>query len=424
MIPKSVVFILAILGSIAAATRSTLAADTPPRTYGWRGDGSGRFPVADPPTQWNIDQDSGIRWTADVGRGQSSPVIAGGKIFITAESSLLVCLDRDGKILWKQDNGLASLPPGIPPPRKRAAAHRDCGYAVATAVTDGKFVYASYGTGVVACHDLQGRRQWVRLFDEQQEVEYGRTTSPLLVGDVLLVTVSQLKGLRRQTGETLWEAPAAKAAYGTPAAARIGGVDVVITPHGECVRVSDGRILAKKLCKMEYLSPVVHERMVYCFGSTTFAARLPEAAGEQIALERTWDSDEVDGECYASPVYHEGILYGVTNDGIVYAFDGKTGALVYRQELAMPSASGKLGGRVANLYASVTLAGKYLLVCNDAGESLVIAPGRQYRQVSHNYLDKGSGASPVADGKTLLVRGGGKLYCLDGAKRLRDPGSH
>jgi outer membrane protein assembly factor BamB len=152
--------------------------------------------------------------------------------------------------------------------------------------------------------------------------------------------------------------------------------------------------------------------MVYFFGSTTVAARLPEAAGEQIALARIWDSDEVDGECYATPVYHDGILYGASNDGILYAFDGKTGALVYRQELAMPSASGKLGGRVANLYASLILAGKYLLVCNDAGESLLIAPGRQYRQVSHNYLDKGSGASPVADGKTLLVRGGGKLYCL------------
>jgi hypothetical protein len=266
--------------------------------------------------------------------------------------------------------------------------------------------------GVVACHDLEGRRRWVRLFDEQQEADYGRTASPLLVGDVLLVTVSRLKGLRKQTGETLWEAPEAKAAYGTPAAARIGGVDVVIAPRGECVRVSDGRILARKLCKMEYVSPVVQERTVYFFGSTTFAARLPETAGQQIALERIWDSDEVDGECYASPVYHEGILYGVDNGGILYAFDGKTGALVYRQELAIPSASGKLGGRVANLYASVTLAGTRLLVCNDAGESLLIAPGRQYRQVSHNDLDKGSGATPVADGTNLLLRGGGKVYCL------------
>ena len=52
------------------------------------------------------------------------------------------------------------------------------------------------------------------------------------------------------------------------------------------------------------------------------------------------------------------------------------------------------------------------MVSNDRGQSLVIAPGKQYRQVALNFLDKGSGASPAAAGKLLLVRGGGKLYGL------------
>jgi outer membrane protein assembly factor BamB len=192
-------------------------------------------------------------------------------------------------------------------------------------------------------------------------------------------------------------------------------VDVVFTPHGECVRLSDGRVLAKKLCKLEYTSPVVHEGTVYCVGPETFAARLPVAAAEQIKLERLWESDDVEGELYSSPVYHDGILYCVSNDGNLYALDAKSGALVYRQELDIPSASGKSGGPPANLYASVTLAGQYLVVCNDTGASLVISPGRQYRKVSRNVLDKGSGASPVADGQLLLLRGGLKLYGLGSA---------
>ncbi|MGA2064693.1 MAG: PQQ-binding-like beta-propeller repeat protein [Thermoguttaceae bacterium] len=392
-----------------------MAASAAGQGFGWRGDGSGRFPAADPPTQWNIDQGGGICWQTVVGKGQSSPVIAGQKVFITVEPALLVCLDCGGKVLWQRDNGLASLPPGIPPPEKRAAAHRDCGYATATPVSDGKFVYSSYGTGLVACHDLDGNRQWVRLFDQQQQSQYGRTTSPLLVGDVLLVTVNHLLALRRQTGETLWEAPDAQATYGTPAAARIGGVDVAITPHGECVRVSDGRVLAKKLCKLEYTSPLVHEGTVYFVGQDTFAARLPAAAGEQVRLERLWESDDVEGEFYASPVCHEGILYCASNAGILYALDAKTGSMLYHQELGIPSASGKAGGPPANLYASLTLAGKYLVACNDVGDSLVISPGRQYRQVARNVLDKGSGASPVAGGKLLLVRGGQKLYGLGAA---------
>jgi outer membrane protein assembly factor BamB len=392
-----------------------MAGSAAAQDFGWRGDGSGRFPAAAPPTQWNIDEGAGICWQTAVGRGASSPVIAGQKVFITAEPALLVCLDRSGKVLWQADDGLANLPPGIPPPQKRAAAHRDCGYATATPVTDGRFVYASYGSGVVTCHDLDGKRQWLRLFDQEQESQYGRTASPLLAGDVLLVTVNHLIALRRQTGEPLWEAPDAKATYGTPAAARIGSVDVVFTPHGECVRLSDGRVLAKKLCKLEYTSPVVYEGTVYFVGPETFGMLLPESAGEQIKLARLWESDDVEGEFYASPVCHEGILYCVSNQGNLYALDAKSGALVYRQELDIPSASGKAGGPPANLYASLTLAGRYLLACNDTGDALVISPGRQYRKVSRNVLDKGSGASPVADGQLLLVRGGLKLYGLGSA---------
>ena len=71
-----------------------------------------------------------------------------------------------------------------------------------------------------------------------------------------------------------------------------------------------------------------------------------------------------------------------------------------------------LGGK--HIYGSLTLSGKVMPLTNDIGETLVLAPGRQYRQRSHNYLDQGSGASPVADGKLLLLRGGGKLYGLGG----------
>jgi len=46
------------------------------------------------------------------------------------------------------------------------------------------------------------------------------------------------------------------------------------------------------------------------------------------------------------------------------------------------------------------------------GESLVLAPGRQFAQVAHNCLDKGSGVSPAPAGKYLLLRGGEELYCI------------
>ena len=80
----------------------------------------------------------------------------------------------------------------------------------------------------------------------------------------------------------------------------------MFTPHGECVRLSDGRVLAKKLCELEYTSPVVHEETVYFVGRETL--RRPPARGgrRQIKLQRLWESDDVEGELYASPVCHDG----------------------------------------------------------------------------------------------------------------------
>ena len=66
----------------------------------------------------------------------------------------------------------------------------------------------------------------------------------------------------------------------------------------------------------------------------------------------------------------------------------------------------------ANLYPSLTLVGKHLLLSNDVGETLVLAPGRQYREVGRNSLTSGCGASPVPDGPFLFLRGGGNLFCI------------
>ena len=59
--------------------------------------------------------------------------------------------------------------------------------------------------------------------------------------------------------------------YGTPAITRIAATDVVITPNGDCVRVADGRILATKMGKLEYPSPLVRGRVVFFVGQPAVA---------------------------------------------------------------------------------------------------------------------------------------------------------
>lgn len=383
---------------------------------GWRGDGTGRFPQADPPITWDGEKGTHIFWRAEVGKGQSSPVPAGGRVFVASEKDLLVCVERrTGKVLWKIDNGFGSLPEETKGRRKRPPTGEGCGYSAPTPVTDGVSVYACYGTGVVAGFDFQGKRKWVRYFDVPQVTEYGRSASPVLAGGKLLVSLGGLIALEPSTGKTLWETRKAKPAYGTPAVTRVGDVEVLVTPNGDIVRVSDGRVLASKLARATYSSPLVHAGVVYFVDVCTVALKLPKQPDGSIRLTRLWENEDLEGEFFASPVWHGGLLYCVSNEGTLYALEAGTGRIVLEKKLQIPSAGPPPGMPTANIYASLTLVGERLLLTNDIGQSLVLAPGRQYKQVARNSLPRGSGASPAADGNVLLLRGGKWLYAI-GAK--------
>ena len=97
---------------------------------------------------------------------------------------------------------------------------------------------------------------------------------------------------------------------------------------------------------------------------------------------------------------------------MLYALDAKTGEILIEHEPEIGSASGKPGTEPANLYPSLTLVGRYLFLANDGGETLVLLPDTQYKQIAHNYLYSGSGASPMPDGDCLLLRGDRDLYCI------------
>src|SRR5689334_6228151 len=85
---------------------------TPDRPLGWRGDGSGRYPGATPPLQWERKRSGGgyaargILWATPMPNGGvSCPIVVGNRVFVTAEPSDLICVDKaSGQILWIRSN--------------------------------------------------------------------------------------------------------------------------------------------------------------------------------------------------------------------------------------------------------------------------------------------------------------------------------
>jgi hypothetical protein len=72
------------------------------QTTGWRTDGTGRYPQADPPTVWGVDKN--VVWKTPMPSfSVATPVIVGDKIFTTSDPTTFICVNKaDGKILWEK----------------------------------------------------------------------------------------------------------------------------------------------------------------------------------------------------------------------------------------------------------------------------------------------------------------------------------
>ena len=394
-------FLLASL--IVIVMVPALAAAAPP--VGWRGDGSGVYPGADPVAQWSDKRN--VLWKTEVGAGNSSPLVVAGRVLVTAEPDLLVCLDAaGGKELWRKANRLSDLPPELG--AKRPKQGELYGDTTPTPTSDGTYVWVFLNTGIVACYDLDGRKRWATWQDLRLATPYGRTASPVLVGDKLLVHFGPLVCLEAATGKRLWTCEAAKASYGTPAPARIGDVDVVVTPKGDVVRVADGKVLAADVGNCGYTSPVVAGRVVYFLDRFTSAVELPDKAADAIQPKELWN-EEHDGNFYASPVVHGGRLYAVDRAANYLVLDAATGKTLLAKTLDLPPAGGD--GR-PNVYPSLCLAGRHLFVGNDAGDTLVLEPDDQGTARGTHSIPGGSGATPTFSGRRMFLRSGNFLYCI------------
>lgn len=418
---------------------------------GWRGDGSGRFPDAEPPTRWAKDS-ANIVWKVEVGGGYSSPVLCGGRLFLTSQPSEVICLDAaSGKEVWRQSvgyqevlgaeeaariaktqeqleterrdigkkyNELRKADPDAPqleelkqkqkvaderkrdfereyPPEKRGGA----GNAAATVACDGKRVFAIFGTGVVAAFDVDGQKLWARHLETPQQ-GFGHSASPVLAGGHLIVHIQQLTALNPETGETVWRVDL-PAKFGTPVVTRIDSQDVVVTPSGALVAADDGRVLTEKQFSLSNNSPLVHQGVLYAHeGGVIKAFRLPATLQTPVELQLLWETSATRDQRMASAVFHEGLVYAGGRRGIIDVTDATTGKLVYRKRLD-----------IGELFASPTMAGGLIFYGGKNGQTLVIRPGREFEEVAINPSER-LNASPVFDGRRMYLRTDKSLYCI------------
>lgn len=431
---------------------------------GWRTDGTGRYPDANPPTMWSATEK--IVWKTPMPSwSNATPVVVGDRIFTCAEPDRLICLSRDdGRILWVRSNSyhevlgpeeaqkiqeagkkanlirpkihelekrLRELAEGLNELSDKTAEKRQreieeklkplreelqslnqyepprppqkmCGYSSSTPASDGKYVCMVFGTGVVSCYDLDGNLKWAR-FLEKPGSGHGHSASPLIAGDKLLVHIKNLIALELASGRELWRVESGSR-FGSLVKADIDDVSVVITANGDIVRIADGKKLASNVLGLGFNTAVVQDGVAYFIqhGGKAVRVKNPANPSGQAELEVLWQTNPVKGSYLASPVVHNGLIYAITEWSVFSVIDAGNGLVIYRKKL-------DLGGE--RCFPSITLAGEYLFVSIDNGRTLILKPGPEYEEFAENAIEAFR-SSPVFVGDRLYIRGLQHMYCI------------
>jgi outer membrane protein assembly factor BamB len=415
---------------LAAATQIGLSEErtAPPAKQGimWRFDGAGRFPDIRPPAVWRNDRNILWKTPVDVG-GYSSPIVARDRVFVTAEMGSLICLDiADGKILWKKD--LFNKDSKDLPAELSRKLMRGCGgdskQSTPTPTSNGELVFYVNAMGLCACYDLQGKQKWIRIIETAEDEEHF-SSSPIFVGDRIILSWGGLVALSAKDGSILWKAADAKPTYGTPAITTIGGEEVAITPGGDIVRLADGEILCKELFLSTYTTPLVEGNVVYLIDSEARALTLPAKASKDMRPKELWKT-VLNGKFMASPIYRDGLLYSIESQkSRLHIIEAKTGKLLTETRVvdqATKAENAEPGVKIDGLapahysYASPVATQQNLFFFDDAGNAAVLQLGRAYKPVQVNKLQDALIGSPFFVKDKIIIRGNQAVYCL-GEKR-------
>jgi outer membrane protein assembly factor BamB len=434
----AVVWELGILGLLLAGVAR--AGDDPAANWSrWRGPSSQGY-SADTrvPLTWSETQN--LLWkTALPGVGASSPVVWGDRLFVTAasrdgkERSVICLRTTDGKILWHHVAARDAHP---------AQTHQWNGYASPSCTTDGKRVYAFFGTPGLLCYDIAGHLLWKHQFGVfTSQRGWGIAASPLLFEDLVIqncdndganglppggpagqIAPMALVALDKATGKLRWTAPRNQGrGFSTPLVIPTpeGRVDLVLNsplgvwaydPHTgkeiwHCERYGEGPP-DNNSGRFGEPMPAFDQDTLYGTSGRPgpFQAIRMGGSGNVSGTHRRWEVVRKGHRDVASPVLWKGLLYVADSKGMLTCHDAATGAVVYDK---------RVGTKVL---ASLIIIRDKLLVVLEDGQALIVEPGREFKVINRNKLGEGGeldfSASPaVADGR-LFLRSQSYVYCI------------
>lgn len=401
------------------------------------------------PVKWDAEKGVNVRWKTPIpGISVSSPIVWGDKVFVTTAVSSdpnasfrhglygdvepskdtasqtwkVYALDKKtGQVIWERVSHQ-----GVPKTKR----HPKSSQASCSPATDGKTVVAFFGSEGLFAYDMDGKLLWKQdlgalnagwFYDP--DFEWGVAASPIIYKDMVIVQCdiqkdSFVAAYRLKDGKQAWRTAREEIpSWATPTLYEGPPRAELITHATKFIRGYDP-MTGKELWRLSGNSevatptPVIAHGLIYVTNGyrviqPIYAIR-PGASGD-ISLKPGQESNEFiawskmrGGPYMPTPVVYGDLLYTCSNNGVLAAYNAKTGERVYQQ---------RVGSGGAYSASPVAADGKLYLASED-GDVHVVKAGPQYELLSSNKIGEVIMATPAITDGMLIVRSMKHVYAI------------
>jgi outer membrane protein assembly factor BamB len=399
------------------------------------------------PVSWDVDKAQNVLWKTPIpGLSHASPIVWNNRIFvITAISSdpkanfiakdrgislssdetkhvwMIYAIDKgNGRVVWER-----KAYEGVP----RAKRHVKATQANSTPVTDGRYVVALFGSEGMACYDFDGKLLWKQdlgvlnpgLWDDKDS-SWGHSSSPIIYRDLVIVQAdghkqSFIAAFNLKDGKQVWRVERNEiTSWATPVIYEGKSRTELIANGGRYIRGYDP-LTGKELWRfsdtetqVKMQAPQIANDLIYITGGYPPGRAMwvfrPGAVGD-ISLKSgetkndfiAWASPS--GSPYTpTPIIYGAVFYVVADNGVLSAYDAKTGERFYQQRLA------------TSFSASPVASDGKLYLASEDGDVLVVKAGRQFELLGKNVMGQPLMATPAISQGMLILRGENTIYAV------------
>ncbi len=391
---------------------------------GWRGPSAHGISVErDLPLKWGRKE--GVGWRVETpGKGTSSPVTIGNRIYLTSQTddlSLLVLSysKDDGRLLWstKVDEGTTG-------------SHEFHNMATPTVAANNEYLWALFGTGDLACLDHDGKILWKRNLQKvygDYKIMWGMGTSPILHEGKLYIACmhsgpSYLLCVDGVSGRDHWKAERdfgarreARDSYSSPTLASVDGKTQIIVSgadHVDAYEPETGdRIWWSKGLDVPHpygrtiASPTAAGDFVLTVASGFqnrghVLAMKADGTGDTSVTKRLWKSSRYSPDC-PSPLLYYGMAFMIRDDGMASCLDLGYGGAHWTERLFAD-----------NVKVSPVAADGKIYFLNGRGNCTVVKADKEFQVLAQNDLNEPTIASMAVSDGHLYIRTEEALYSI------------